>query len=342
MQRLWNLDILRIVSIAAVVIIHTASQYLGKLDVTSPYWEIFNFYDGIVRWAVPVFVMISGALFLNPAKEQSLKKLFSKNILRIATIILFWGLVYAALSHPPSDLSPKSLLAFFKTWVLGHYHMWFLYMIAGLYIMVPILRCITASERTTAYFLVVAFIFNSLIPFFTSFGHLSLLADLTDSMLVQMPIGYSFYFVLGYWLVQRTFNKREEAIVYLLGLLGLVVTIGLTAWASHDAGKAVLTYYANFSLPVCLTSVALFVLSKRWQAGSTDRSRRCISLLSTSTLGVYLVHVIVLDGLQRMGLDAMTFDPLFAVPATAGAAIIISFAVAALMTKIPVFGKHCV
>lgn len=69
MQRLWNLDILRIVSIAAVVIIHTASQYLGKLDVTSPYWEIFNFYDGIVRWAVPVFVMISGALFLNPAKE---------------------------------------------------------------------------------------------------------------------------------------------------------------------------------------------------------------------------------------------------------------------------------
>lgn len=49
MQRLWNLDILRIVSIAAVVIIHTASQYLGKLDVTSPYWEIFNFYDGIVR-----------------------------------------------------------------------------------------------------------------------------------------------------------------------------------------------------------------------------------------------------------------------------------------------------
>lgn len=146
MQRLWNLDLLRIIAISAVVVIHT-TQNMGKLDVYGFDWAVLNVYDGLVRWAVPVFAMISGVLFLNPAKEQPLKKLYSKNVLRIVTIILFWGLVYAALNHPPADLSFESLYAFFRTAVLGHYHMWFLYMIAGLYILVPILRCIAAHRR---------------------------------------------------------------------------------------------------------------------------------------------------------------------------------------------------
>lgn len=340
MQRLWNLDILRIIAIAAVVVIHT-TQNMSKLDVTSFDWAVLNVYDGLVRWAVPVFVMISGVLFLNPAKEQPLKKLYKKNVLRIVTIILFWGIVYAALNHPPADLSFSSLYGFFRTAVLGHYHMWFLYMIAGLYILVPILRCIAASPKTLDYFLIVAFVLNTLLPFVTSFGHLSLLTDLTESMLFQMPLGYSFYFLLGYWLSERTFTRKQEAGVYLLGIAGIAATIVLTYLASQAAGKPVLTYYGNFSLPVCLASVALFVFSKRWPL-KLGGKHPVIALLSASTLGVYLIHVIVLDVLAKAGLSAMAFNPIVAVPATAGAAIVISFALAALMTKIPFFNKHFV
>lgn len=227
MQRLWNLDLLRIIAISAVVVIHT-TQNMGKLDVYGFDWAVLNVYDGLVRWAVPVFVMISGVLFLNPAKEQPLKKLYSKNVLRIVTIILFWGLVYAALNHPPADLSFESLYAFFRTAVLGHYHMWFLYMIAGLYILVPPLRCIAASPKTLDYFLAVAFVLNMALPFLTSFGHLSLITQLTDNMLFQMPLGYSFYFLLGFWLSQRDFTRKQETGIYLLGIAGVAATILLT------------------------------------------------------------------------------------------------------------------
>lgn len=340
MQRLWNLDLLRIIAISAVVVIHT-TQNMGKLDVYGFDWAVLNVYDGLVRWAVPVFVMISGVLFLNPAKEQPLKKLYSKNVLRIVTITLFWGLVYAALNHPPADLSFESLYAFFRTAVLGHYHMWFLYMIAGLYILVPILRCIAASPKTLDYFLAVAFVLNTALPFLTSFGHLSLLTQLTDSMLFQMPLGYSFYFLLGYWLSQRAFTRREEIGIYALGIAGVVATVLLTLIASQAAGKSVFTYYGNFSLPVCLASVALFVSSKRWPIAPGGK-HPVIARLSTSTLGVYLVHVIVLDALAHAGLSALSFNPVLAVPATAAAAIVISFALAALMTKIPFFNKHFV
>lgn len=339
-KRLWNLDLLRVLAISAVVVIHT-TQIMSKLDVHSYDWAVLNIYDSLARWAVPVFVMISGVLFLDPRKEQTLTKLYSKNVARIVTIILFWGFVYAIINHPPTDLSPNSLYAFFRTAVLGHYHMWFLYMIAGLYILVPVLRCIAASPKTLDYFLAVAFALNTLIPFLTSFGRLSLPTKLTESMLFQMPLGYSFYFLLGYWLSQRSFTKWQEKVLYLLGIVGLLATILLTCAASTAAGKSVFTYYGNFSLPVCLTSVALFVFSKRWPI-SPDTRHPVLALLSKSTLGVYLVHVIVLDGLQKIGLSAVAFNSALAVPATAFTAIVLSFALAVVMTKVPFFNRHFV
>lgn len=286
MGRQWYLDLLRVISIAAVVVIHTAAQYWSSLSVTSYEWNMANVFDGAMRWAVPVFVMISGALFLDPKKEQPIKKLYSKNVLRIVTIILFWGLVYALLHKPPTDLTFSSLYDFFKVWVLGHYHMWFLYMIAGLYILVPILRCITASEQSTAYFLAVAFIVNSIIPFLTSFGHLSLLSDLLTKMMFEVPIGYSFYFVLGYWLNEHRFTSMQRRALLLGGVLGVIATIVLTWILSVDAGKGVQTFYNYLSLPVCLASVGVFVGGKAYFRSVYDPEKEhpLLMRLSASTL----------------------------------------------------------
>ena len=145
MQRLWNLDILRIVAISAVVVIHT-TQNMSKLDVTGLDWAVLNVYDGLVRWAVPVFVMISGVLFLNPAKEQPLKKLYTKNVLhRHHHPVL--GLVYAAPNHPPADLS-ESLLRLFRTAAATLPYVVPLHD-SGLYILVPVMRCTPLRRPST-------------------------------------------------------------------------------------------------------------------------------------------------------------------------------------------------
>lgn len=345
MKRLWGLDCLRIVSMVAVVVIHTAAQYMTKLDVTSSDWAACNFYDGLVRWAVPIFVMISGVLFLNPAREQPLRKLYSKNVMRIVTIIVLWGFVYAAINHAPASASPKDLVDFIETCLLGHYHMWFLYMIAGLYIAVPILRCITASEKATSYFLLVAFVLNSVVPFIANLGNFTFLPDIIDKMLFQIPMGYSFYFVLGYWLHNRSFTQKEELAIYGIGILGTVGTIGLTAAESLEAGKSILTYYDNFSLTVCLTSIALFESAKHWipPREGAAKPHPVISALSGCTLGVYLVHVIVLENvLPIFGLTSMTFNPWVCIPVTAAVTTCISFAITFILTKIPFVNKHFV
>ena len=189
MDRLWYLDVLRVVSMAAVVIIHASAPYWLELDVSSTGWAIANLFDGALRWAVPVFVMISGALFLDPTRSRPIKKLYTKNIAGIMSVILFWGLVYALVAQMDPSSQPESAYSFIRSWVLGHYHMWFLFMIAGLYILVPILRCITANRAVMGYFLTVAFSINIALPFLTGSGHFSLLAQVMSKLLIQLLWG---------------------------------------------------------------------------------------------------------------------------------------------------------
>ena len=53
-------DKLRIIAIIAVVTIHCCGK--DTLSVGSFDWNVINAYNCLVQWAVPVFVMISGAL----------------------------------------------------------------------------------------------------------------------------------------------------------------------------------------------------------------------------------------------------------------------------------------
>ena len=89
-------DYLRVFAAFAVIIIHTAAQNWYSVDVNSFEWQVLNFYDAIVRWGVPVFVMISGSLFLG--KEIPLKKIYAKYILRMAISFIVWSVVYTVFS----------------------------------------------------------------------------------------------------------------------------------------------------------------------------------------------------------------------------------------------------
>ena len=96
-QRIVYFDYLRIIAIFAVVVLHFAAQNWDNIDVSSFEWQVFNLYDAVAAWGVPVFVMISGALFLG--KELTLKKLYGKYILRIVTAFFFWSVLYALWSN---------------------------------------------------------------------------------------------------------------------------------------------------------------------------------------------------------------------------------------------------
>ena len=80
----FYLDFLRVLSMFAVIILHVAAQNFEKVTIGSFAWNVFNITDSLVRWSVPILIMISGVFFLDKASELIKKgahnvKEFSKN-----------------------------------------------------------------------------------------------------------------------------------------------------------------------------------------------------------------------------------------------------------------------
>ena len=132
-SRIYYFDILRIISSFAVVLIHVSARY-NRFDINSHNWKISFYYNGMSRFAVPLFFMMSGALFLN--KNIPLKKIFNKYIKNIIIHLLFWSFIYSIYIL---DISKKNIPKIIIKLFSGNYHFWYLYTTIELYICVPFL-----------------------------------------------------------------------------------------------------------------------------------------------------------------------------------------------------------
>ena len=91
--RIYYLEVLRVVSALAVVALHLSSMnwygYIGSFN-----WIVFTIIVGVMRFGVPVFFMISGALFLREDKEIVIKRMYTKYIFRMLVFLIFWAFIY--------------------------------------------------------------------------------------------------------------------------------------------------------------------------------------------------------------------------------------------------------
>lgn len=79
-EKILYANILKIVASIAVVLLHVSAIDWYMIDATSKEWNIINIYDSIVRWGVPIFVMVTGMLLLPEEKEIKISKIFKKYI----------------------------------------------------------------------------------------------------------------------------------------------------------------------------------------------------------------------------------------------------------------------
>lgn len=346
--RLAYADLLRAFATLAVVILHLAGSQMGAVAVSSSAWGVFNLYDGLVRWCVPVFVMLSGMFLLDPKRGLPLSKLLFHNALRILVCLVFWGGVYAAAEY----LLDGGRL----TWagvgnaLLGalrgntHYHLWFLYMILGLYLITPILRAFVrgASRGDFHWFFLLAFLFASLLP--TAFrlwpNATHIVKIWYDRLAVQTVLGYVGFYVAGYYLKEYTLGRLAEAVIYVLGVLGAVATVWGTRVLSLRSGGLDDTLYGYFSPNVVCFAVAVVVLFRYVLGVSDERSRRQrLGGVARIAFGVYLVHDLFLMLLRHFGVTTLSFAPVASVPVLAAGVFLCSLAVAWLISKIPFVGR---
>lgn len=147
MNRVVYLDYLRLLATIGVVVIHVALSFVvfNKCEINTT-WMLVNVVESFVRWSVPIFLMISGVSFLCIKEELSYKTLYKKYILRLLIVYLFWNLFYYMCSCAAAYLrgvplpDPACLLTPFG-------HLWFLPMMVGIYMVMPLLRTIQNENR---------------------------------------------------------------------------------------------------------------------------------------------------------------------------------------------------
>ena len=344
-RRVIYFDLLRVVAIFAVVAVHLSAMHWADVDVNSRAWFAFNLYCTAGKWSVPIFVMISGALFLG--REVSISAILKKNVARIATVFLFWSGCYAlvdlAFRHAP-------LSVVLSQFITGHYHLWFLYMIVGLYLLIPLLRPIVQNETLMRYFLLLAFVFTFLLPqlaLFTSFvSHEASTIIRTVIMYSYcfFPLGFTVYFVGGYYLSRRNFSRREEIVLYCVGIAALLFSIIAPAALSRAQGVANPTFYNYNDLNVLCTSVPIFVFAKQHLnfPRMSEKAYALVRKLSKYSFGVYLVHPMVIELLQHFGIDTFSCNAFFSVPLLAVFVFAVSTLISALLNVIPFIKDHFV
>lgn len=87
------IDYLRAAATIAVIFIHSTAVWYGRIrEIDQISWWIANILNAASRFAVPVFVMISGAVLLG--NSMTVGDFYRKRAFRLVPPIIFWSIFY--------------------------------------------------------------------------------------------------------------------------------------------------------------------------------------------------------------------------------------------------------
>ena len=295
-------------------------------------WHLSNFFNGLARFAVPTFLLISGAFLMKPSYgNEKIRRRFFHMLFVLCFWSLFYCAVYCALRIKNGETVSLNNLGygFFKY----GYHLWYLQMLIGLYLTLPFLKKINESRRLTRYFLLFWFLFSVLPSVVFRLPETEDLKAAFDLFGFHLFLGYSGYLLLGYRLINQPLSGRQKRTVVIFGSGALLTALVGTMGLSVVFGSFVGALYGPLTLSVCLYSAAVFVVF----AGVRIRSGAILKMMTECSFGIYLIHVFVMSIILKFYKFLFgNFDlyPLM-IPLIAFIVYLISFAAVLLLKRIP-------
>jgi surface polysaccharide O-acyltransferase-like enzyme len=314
-------DRLRNLATVMVITIHVAAPVAHSGgDLNSAWWWYGNFWNSLSRAGVPLFVMLSGFLLLS--KDYELGDFLKRRFSRVVVPALFWMAVYSIYNHIRLG-APATLQDALLGVVTGpvHIHLWFIYLIIGLYLIYPILRpwVRSASERDFLYFFIMCALCTwGMKIAWTFFG-------VGNGIYFELFTNNCGYFVLGYYLGTRSLKFEVRSLKFrtrqpelqtsnfklrtsnselqtpnfklptLFLLLGTLATMFGSYWL--NVGRADVpfqTYFYDYLTPnVGVAAIGWFLLAK-----NAFNSRPLLDVerdFSAASFGIYFAHIGVMD-----------------------------------------------
>lgn len=322
-KRDYRLDVLRALAILMIVLMHS------PMPASVPGYVL----SGISYLTAPglvLFFVISGALLLDNrlSTKDFLKRRFSK----ILYPTFFWTLFYIGVNIVVDGQSIpctiKALLSFPFS-AQGHGVLWFMYTLAGLYLLVPVLsRWLQRASKREVEFYLLLWVVTLIYPY------LALWLEINESNtgVLYYLAGYVGYFVLGYYLK----HYYKYRIWHVVGAVAIAIVIPIVLYSS----KMEFDFYSMLwylSLPVASLAFTIYVLVMRLP----NKRLALVGMVSKLSFGIYFVHIFIMRNII-WNLDVINqMLGLVQIPVIAIATFLLSLLLSWLISKLP-FSKYII
>ena len=325
---------IRVISCIAICILHTffaaASIFQPDKDLYAASYAVRN----AMYFAVPCFVMVTGALLLDPMREIGFSKLFGRYIRRILlALVIFTGLfaLFDAVTK-----GEAIGLATLKDWLFALFfdrswaHMWYLYMLLGLYLLLPFYRkAAAASTRSELiYLLVVYLVFQS------GMTLLSRLTGSTPGFYISVYTIYPFYLFLGD-AIKNSAVRLPRAYALLFLLCGTAAIVCPTFYAYRMDQELMQKIVGNYSYPGVIAQAA-GAYALIYDLSGEGIVSRIFQKIDENSFGIYLIHMAFLKLVTFVWKwNPYTHGGIVMVLGLSIAVFLVSLAAVAVLRKVP-------
>lgn len=340
-----NFDILRVISAIAVIVIHITAIYRSALISGDSFGNYHTdsllailLYDTLTRFAVPCFMMLSGAFLLADDRNMNFKYFYKKSLKNVVIQMVIFSLVFLGYFEFKNLYSvitegggfSKLLIPVVNT-LMGRpcSHMWYLYTLTGIYLLIPFVLKIKNSISEKAFGMI------SLIYFVVA-----VLSGWTSSFRLEWGIGkvacYLGFVLVGYQLrnICSVKNNLQGILLVIAGFLSQLLLVyvqyrHILGGITEENEKFSLTSY--FNPVVAFASVLIF-------AGFSKLNiKNCrLGNLPKLTFYIYILHMLVIDAVNAAVFKIFGFLPkaeIF-IPISLAIVFILSYILALLYNKI--------
>lgn len=307
----YPVNLIRAIAIVMVILVHatffpykfTGAEITG-LDIAN--WVSTDAFAAVgYVVGLPIFVMLSGALLLDPGKaDEPMRVFYKKRFNRIGIPLIVWFTIYLLWNFGARGL-PLTVTNLTQKMLDGpYYHLWYLYLLVGLYAITPMLRVLVKnmSRRMSTVLLAIWFV-STIIPAF--------IYNFTDyglNPVMFIIAGWVGYYLLGAYLLKTKIPRR-------LAYMGLIVSFSvgfIGAWVitatMGPPNSGFFTNYQSFSVIIgAISAFSLLTTINQKRIERHTQTNRLINWVGSNTLPIYLLHPIILD----LVIDAINY---FALP----------------------------
>lgn len=250
-------------------------------------------------WAVPVFMMLSGATLMNYREKYDTKTFFKKRFIKVLIPFIFWAVFMFVWGIATKQIDPSEHSGM-KDWLNEFFYnkeqsiYYFMFEILGVYLTMPLLSLLTKNEYRKTLWLIVGlfFVFNSFIPNILGMFEI----NWNEAFGIKFN-GYLIYVILGHLLSTEDLSKKQRWSIYIGAIIGLIYRYTTTFILSKNAGEVVRTSWGYFSWHCILLSCAVFIFVKNLKLDDKLENKpkltKTLETISSCSFGIYLIHMIV-------------------------------------------------